>query len=144
MNDQLSEDLRLLQDKVAIRDLLDGYFDAIARRDWDALAATFTPDGAWRLEGAANMQFETRDSVKAGMSKLVEATELAILMNHSSVIEISGDRAKARTLCHEITRRAGVAQAGFLLGFYHDELVRSDGQWLFARKTFRIVHRETG
>ena len=56
-------------------------------------------------------------------------------------IEVEGAQATARAWCREILflKGGGVRK---VVGVYDDELVRQDGAWRFARRTYRLVMDE--
>jgi hypothetical protein len=68
---------------------------------------------------------------------LVEETFSLIQLNTPSDITVSGDTAQAQCSIRETGINASVRFEAH--GWYDDELVRLDGQWKFARRTFNLI-----
>jgi ketosteroid isomerase-like protein len=133
---------------LAILDVLNRYTDALNRRDWAALQQVFTDEGVWDMGGPAAgpmaMRFEGAANVAAGIAAAVGRAELCVQTNHGSVIEVSGQRAIARSTIHELVRPKG-GTGMQIVGFYHDDLsLGEDGEWRFRERRFRIMYVDTG
>lgn len=90
--------LREISDRLEIEQLLIRYCHAIDQRDWDAYRAVYTDD-------------TVIDDVTAGLGNSVDemvaflshALEKVVLIQHAistSLVNIDGDTATARTICH--------------------------------------------
>jgi hypothetical protein len=133
-------DLQGLSDRIAIRDLINRYSDAVTRRDWPSVGATFHDDAIWSVGGAFNLEYRTRANIQAGLRAGVSTFEFLVQMTHSVVIELDGDHAASRTLINEIGRNSAQKSGLFLLGFYTDALSRRDGCWAFDRRHFEPLY----
>jgi len=132
-----------LSDRLAIREVIDRYSDAVTRRAWPDVGATFHPAGIWTAGAPLNLELRTRDGIQAGFSAGVGALEFLVQMTHSVVIELQGDRALARTVINEVARNATQRTGLYLLGIYHDTLSRQDGRWGFERRHFEPLYLDT-
>jgi len=123
-------------DRLAIRELIELYTDAVTRRDWDATGAVFADDAAWSIGPPTNVALEGRRAIVAGLKGMVEPFDVFVQMTHSIVVELDGDRATARTIVHGFGRARDRSTGVFALGAYSDELVRDGDGWLFKSRRF--------
>ncbi len=128
-----------LEDRVAIRELIETYNDAVHRRDADAWADTWTEDAEWDLLG----------HVVAGRPAIVETWKGAMdgfsyvgFAATPGAIEIDGLKARARVYVRETLIEHGGARRR-IEGAYADELSKADGAWRFARRRYEILHEIT-
>ena len=128
-------DIQEISDRLEIQDLLARYTDAIDRRDWDALDAIFTTD-AWidyrSVGGAAGNLAEIKKFLDDSF-KLFESTQHLL---GSSVVNIAGDEATARTICHNpMVFKGGRDPSLLVCGiWYRDRLVRTADGWRIAER----------
>jgi hypothetical protein len=133
-------DLQEISDRLEIQDLLARYTDAIDRRDWDALDRIFTPDA--RIDysavgGAAGNLPEIKEFLDESFKFFASSQHLI----GSSVVDISGDEAKARTICHNpmvfgpMAADDGGDPRLLVCGiWYRDRLVRTPEGWRIAER----------
>jgi uncharacterized protein (TIGR02246 family) len=128
------------EDRLAIRDLLDSYADAVSRNDADDWAATWAEDGVWQMPEIPQMA-ETRGRATIKALWMAAMTNFPGIVFHAwpGSITIDGDRAEVRSWTSEVYDQGGVTKRD--LGRYDDLCVKQDGKWLFARRTFHSVHR---
>ena len=128
-------DLQEISDRLEIQDLLARYTDAIDRRDWDALDQIFTED-AWidysAVGGAAGRLTEIKKFLDDSF-KLFASTQHLV---GSSVVDIAGDEATARTICHNpMVFKGGKDPQLLVCGvWYRDRLVRTADGWRIAER----------
>lgn len=124
-----------VEDRLAIRELVDAYGDAVARRDADAWIRTWAPQGRWLIRGA----------VLAGHAEL-RRTWLAAMAAHRFVsfqaqpgaIAVQGSAARMRVHTTEwLVPLEGPARLQH--GCYEDQLVREAGRWQFAERSFTVL-----
>lgn len=138
-------------DHLAIRDCMDRYTDAVNRRAWDEVEDLFEQEaGTWDVggpdgpDGLFSFFFKGAKNVAKGMKEVIEQTELCFQQNTTIVIEVDGDRARARCGIRESTRMCDGETSSTLLGIYYDDLIRcEDGVWRFAIRRFRFVYLDT-
>ena len=131
------------QDRAQIEDLMARYLFAIDYNDWDAYVDTFAPDG--ELEFASGTS-KGRPAIRAMVAKFAEGigrfyhTEdgKPAKLRHvilQSVIRVEGNRAWARSLWLEMANHGpGDTMKMGTYGIYEDELKKTDGEWLFAKR----------
>lgn len=124
-----------LEDRIAIRELHETYADGVVRasaKDWGKV---WTEDAHWNLMGTA---VDGREAIVALWSQAMGGFEAVSFHCIPSAIEITGDRATGRCQTQEYMKlKDGSTRA--IGGLYEDEMVKLDGQWLYAKRVFRIV-----
>ena len=127
--------LQEISDRLEIQELLVRYSHCIDTRDFDGLDEVFTPDAFidyTALGGAKGNLKETKDFLKKSMA-LFKSFQHMIA---NTVLELDGDRAHSRTICHNpmVLERDGKEHV-FVCGlWYVDDLVRTDRGWRIARR----------
>jgi ketosteroid isomerase-like protein len=127
-----------ISDRIEIEQLLIRYCYAIDQRDWDAYRAVYTDDAV-----IDDVSAGPGNSVDDMVEFLSGALERVVLIQHAistSLIEIDGDAARARTVCHcpvVLDRGNGDSQMFFQGLWYVDELVRTPDGWKIARRAER-------
>ncbi|MEY4722315.1 MAG: hypothetical protein RIQ46_2040 [Pseudomonadota bacterium] len=129
------------EDRLAIRELLETYADAVTRCDAAAWGACWAEDGTWAMPDYP--EFPTQNGREAIVGLWVEAMKQfpgIMFEAWPGSIEIDGDRATMRSYTSEIYDQDGVTKRD--RGVYDDVCVKRDGQWLFLSRTFRNIHRQ--
>lgn len=127
-----------IEDRLAIRERIEAYADAVFRRDADAWIANWCDDAVWRLPGA---EFRGQAQIRAAWSQAMEGFAVAGFFATPGPIRIDGGSATARVYTQEIL----VDHQGKVLrvvGVYDDRLTRSGGTWLFAERAYTVLHSE--
>jgi 3-phenylpropionate/cinnamic acid dioxygenase small subunit len=124
-----------ISDRLEIEQLLVRYCYAIDQRDWDAYRAVYTRDAV-----IDDVSAGPGNSVDDMVEFLSRALERVVLIQHAistAKIEIDGDSASARTICHcpvVLDRGDGETQMFFQGLWYQDELVRTPDGWRIAKR----------
>ena len=127
-------------DELAIRALVDRYSDAVNRRDFDTYRACWATDGVWNLGEPNNVRKEGVDNIVEEVKRTLGSFDFFAQMPHAGVVEVDGNRATATWTLNEIGRAADGKSGMFILAIYSDELVRQNGKWLFAKRTYRVLY----
>ena len=129
-----------IEDRLAIRERIEAYADAVFRRDAESWISNWTEDAVWDLAGT---EVAGRETIKGAWLHAMSAFPLAAFFAHPGSIQVEGKRATARVYTQEMLTLAegGVRR---IVGVYEDELIKADGSWLFSRRSYRILHDETG
>ena len=129
-----------LEDRIALRELLDEYADAVCRNDSDAWAATWADDGQWALPGFGAFTGKT-EIVKTWKAAMTGFPGIAF---HAwpGAMTIDGDKATMRSYTAETYARGDRVHRD--LGEYDDVCVKIGGRWHFAVRRFRSIHRQEG
>lgn len=128
------------EDRLAIREALDAYADAVNRVDPEAWGALWAEDSTWSMPDYP--EFGTVH----GRARIVE-TWIAAMEQFPGVvfvatpgsIVVDGDEATIRSYTSEVYDDAsGVTKRD--RGTYDDLMVKIDGRWLFRQRVFRNIH----
>ena len=131
----MSLSLQEISDRIEIQDLLVRYSHCIDTRDWEGLDEVFTPDAFIDYSafgGSVGTLAETKDF----LGKAMVAFKSFQHMISNMMVELDGDRATARTICHNpmVMERDG-GEHVFICGlWYVDEIVRTDAGWRIAKR----------
>lgn len=137
-----------LEDRVAIRELLDTYSDANTRRDGELWASVWfdSEDCRWMLPSMADWaQFKGKAQIVAEWLKMtaqfhgdLKKTNPLSQVTVPGAIRVQGDTATVR--CY--TTEFFVVPDGRTLhtkGQYDDVLVKRDGRWFFKERSWRLM-----
>jgi len=127
--------LQELSDRLEINDLITDYSYAIDTRSWDDLDALFTPDAHidYTAVGGESGDLPT---IKAWLAKTLAMFSGFQHLVATSKVEIDGDTATARTLCHNpmIMTNDGKESVMFVGIWYHDTFVRTADGWRISSR----------
>ncbi len=137
-------------DRLAIRELIDAYAHCADRRDAKGQMALFTGDtrflGVMDATAAVPTQeLHGRESLAPVFDDLNQYVA-TMHFNGQSTILLDGDRATGESYC--LAHHLKVGQDGqrtMMIASirYLDELVKQDGQWLFAERRLMVNWTET-
>ena len=138
MTDQQTR-LNRFMDESAIRNVIALFADSATRGDYDANRTTWADDGEFIIGKAPQMQSATGgDEAVAMLRRLRTGRDFFVQFALPGVIEIDGDEATTRTLCHESARGPGEKYyRNHCVGF--DRLRRSGDGWVFTSRSFQYL-----
>ncbi len=122
-----TDPIRLLTDRVAIRDLLTRYATAVDRRDWDLYRSVFTTDAEIDYTSAGGIA-GTVDEVVAFLDEVLSGFEMTQHLVSNLAVEVDGDSARVTAMFNNPMRLPG-GDTWFTGGWYHHDLVRTTGGW---------------
>lgn len=129
------------EDRLAIRELLEAYADAVCRYAAEDWGATWADDAEWSLPDYPEIgTTKGREAIVAMWIEAMKAYPGIRFQAWPGSIEVSGDRATMRSYTSEVYDKDGMTMRD--MGCYADECVKVDGRWLFASRSFRNVHRQ--
>lgn len=129
-----------IEDRLAIRELLDAYADAVIQHDADAWGATWAEDGVWNLPDYPELgEVRGKDAIVAMWKGAMEQYPGIVFAALPGSIVIEGDRATVRSYTSEVYDQGGVTKRD--RGHYNDICVKCGGKWLFQSRTFKNIHR---
>lgn len=123
--------LQEISDRLEIQDLLVRYSHAVDSRDWDAFEQVFTDDAVidyTEMGGPRGGVKETRAFLESAMPMFSSFQHMIA----NTVLELDGDTARARTICHNpmvLDRGEGQTHVFFCGLWYRDVLVRTPEGW---------------
>jgi len=125
-----------ISDRIEINDLLIRYCTAVDRRDWDAFDDIFTQDcliDYTAMGGSRGGLSETKAFLAKVMPSFVAHQHLIA----NSQIELMGDTATGRTMCHNPMVNAtkdGGTHVWFCGLWYCDKFVRTKEGWRISER----------
>lgn len=131
------------EDRLAIRELLDTYADAVTRRDAEAWRATWTEDAEWSLPDYPEIgTTRGREAIVAMWIAAMEHYPGIMFEAWPGSIVIDGETATIRSYTAEVYDQGDQTLRD--RGQYDDVCVKTGGEWRFKSRTFRNIHRQSG
>ncbi len=129
------------EDRLAIRELLDAYADAVTRRDAEAWAATWVEEAEWSLPDYPEIgTTRGRSAIVAMWIEAMKGFPGIMFEAWPGSIAVDGNRATMRSYTSEVYDQNGATVRD--RGAYDDICVKIDGRWLFASRSFRNIHKQ--
>ena len=136
-----------LEDRIAIRELMETYSDAVTRRDWRQWASVWldSRECRWMLPSMAEWaRFVGKEAIVDEWKKMMnqfhgdssDPNQISQITAPGSII-VEGNNATARAYTTEFF----VVPDGRTMhtkGQYDDVLVKHDGSWYFKERTWRM------
>lgn len=127
-----------VEDRLAIRELMEAYADAVFRHDAEAWAECWTPDAVWDLMGH---EVRGLDAMVPAWKGAMTGFRLAAFFVFPGVTTVEGDTARARSHTQEhLHLHDGGARR--IIGRYQDELVKRDLRWRFSVRRYAVLHED--
>ncbi|OBA84055.1 polyketide cyclase [Mycobacterium sp. 1164966.3] len=129
------------EDRQDISDLLVRYASGIDRRDWPLFRTVFTED--CRLDYGEIGAWNGVDAVADFMEQVHAMAGHTMHRLSNIAVTLDGDRAQARTYIDGLIMAADNSSGVNAIGFYDDEIVRTDEGWRIARRKYTQVRLTT-
>ncbi len=128
------------EDRLAIRELLDTYSDAVCRVDAQAWGETWDEAGVWELPDYPELaKVEGRAQIVAMWQAAMTQYPGILFVSTPGAIEVQGDRGFVRSYTSEVYDDAnGVTRRD--RGRYDDIVIKRDGRWRFLKRRFKKLH----
>lgn len=127
-----------IEDRLAIRERIEAYGDAVFRRDAEDWIANWSDDAVWRLPG---LELRGKPDMKAAWIQAMAGFTVAGFFAMPGAIQVDGAVATARAYTREVL----VGHDGKvtkIIGVYDDKLIKDRGTWLFAERAYTVLHAE--
>ena len=137
-------------DRLAIRELIDAYAHCADRRDAKGQMALFTDDTRFLVfmdatAAEPTQQLHGRESLAPVFDDLNQYAATTHF-NGQSTLSLDGDQAAGESYClaHHLSVGADGQRTMMIASIrYLDQLVKQDGQWLFAERRLMVDWTET-
>ncbi|RVT43274.1 nuclear transport factor 2 family protein [Sphingobium algorifonticola] len=131
-----------LEDRIAIREVLESYADAVNRVDEALWASLWVEDCHWDLSHYPELGIVSgKDAVVALWAGAMPHYPKLSFMVMPGMIRVDGDRAEVRAYISEIYEEPGTLKDKRARACYNDVFVKRDGQWLIQSRSFTIIHQ---
>lgn len=129
-----------VEDRLAIRELIEAYGDAVCQHDAEAWADLWCDDGIWDMPSIPSIgTLVGKDQIMPVWIAAMDALRGMVMLVTVGKITVDGDRATARSYISEAYPRG--SEVARDRGMFEDEIVRRDGRWLFQKRTFNYTSR---
>jgi ketosteroid isomerase-like protein len=125
-----------IEDRIAIRERIESYGDAVFQRNEKAWAANWAEDSVWNLGG---MEVSGKSNIVALWRQAMAGFSYVSFFGSPGAIRVEGNSADARVYTLEFLIEAA-GKARRVVGQYDDQLVKQNGQWLFRARTYRVLN----
>lgn len=125
-----------VEDRLAIRELVESYNDAVMRLDGEAWKANWLEDAIWSLPGMGDVK--GRDKFFPIWQGAMSGYEFVGFYASAGPIVVTGDTAHATWWQQEeLHGKDGSKRA--IHGRYQDDYAKRGGRWYFAKRVYAIV-----
>ena len=132
-------------DRLAIRELVEGYAHCADRRDAKGQMALFTADTHFVVymdtkDPKPSQELHSREELAPVFAELNQYEATTHFVGQSTVFTLTGDRAAGEAYClaHHVTVNAGKRRMMVASLRYNDTFVKLDGAWLFAERLLYV------
>ena len=131
-----------IEDRLAIRELMDIYADAVNQRDAELWGSTWAEGSSWKLPVIPGMEnVAGKENIVAAWKAGMAMFPFIFMSISVGDIQVDGDTATARAYTTEV----GTTLDGTEIrprGQYDDKLIKVDGEWLFIERIFNSLYGE--
>ncbi|WP_428393501.1 nuclear transport factor 2 family protein [Lichenicoccus sp.] len=130
-------------DEASIRNTIARFADSATRNDHEMFRTVWDDEGEFVIGQAPHGQRAAGvEDIVAMLGRLREGKDFFVQFAIPGVINIDGDEATTRTLCHEAARGSGPSYyRNHCVAF--DRLRRSDDGWVFTNRSFQYLWLDT-
>ena len=127
-----------LEDRLAIRELVESYNDAVMRFDADAWGSNWTEDATWDL---GRGEVTGRENIVQTWQGAMSAFSFVGFFASAGPIVVDGDTAHATWYQQEFLHQKEGGKMN-VTGQYEDDYVKQDGRWFFAKRVYKVLNAE--
>ena len=123
------------EDRLALRELVDTYNDAVARFDAAAWGDTWAEDAEWEVMGHV---VQGRDSIVKLWQQTMQSFEFVVFQAVPGSIEVTADTATGRVFATEVFQPTGGERRN-VQGRYDDTYVKVGDRWRFQTRKYQVI-----
>jgi len=132
-------------DRLAIREIVEGYARCADRRDAEGQMALFTPDTHFVVYMNAKdpkppQELHSREALAPVFADLNQYAATMHLLGQTTILTLTSDQATGETYCmpHHLTIEDGKRRLMIAALRYTDKFVKLNGAWLFAERQLYV------
>jgi hypothetical protein len=132
-------------DRLAIRELVEGYAHCADRRDAKGQMEFFTADTHFVVymnakDPMPSQELHSREALAPVFTDLNKYDVTTHFIGQSTIYTLNGSRAIGETYClaHHVTVDGEKRRLMLASLCYHDTFVKTDGEWLFAERLLYV------
>jgi len=132
-------------DRLAIRELIEGYAHCADRRDAKGQTSLFTADTHFVVymnakDPTPSQELHSREALVPVFAELNKYDATTHFLGQSTIFTLTGDRGTGETYClaHHVTADGGSRRLMVASLRYLDRFVKMDGVWLFAERRLYV------
>jgi ketosteroid isomerase-like protein len=132
-------------DRLAIRELVEGYAHCADRRDAKGQMSLFTEDTRFVVymdakNSAPTQELHSREALAPVFAELNKYAATTHFVGQSTIFTLTADRGTGETYClaHHVTIEGGKRRLMVASLRYLDTFVKIDGSWLFAERLLYV------
>ncbi|QND45596.1 nuclear transport factor 2 family protein (plasmid) [Rhizobium lusitanum] len=145
-HDSLEQRIQTLEDKAALKALVDAFSNLADQKDLATQALLFTEDAVvdTYFEGQLFASLKGRKEIEDTFSGFMANFETSYHLNGQHTAELDGDRATAVHYCLVVlVNTVDGKKTRHTNGvYYNDEYVRQGSQWLISKRTSYFTWRD--
>jgi len=127
-----------VEDRLAIRELVESYNDAVMRFDGDAWAANWTDDATW---DTGNGEITGKDNFFPVWQQAMAGFSFVGFFASAGPIIIDGDTAHGTWYQQEFLHQKEGGKLN-ITGRYEDDYVKNSGRWYFTKRVYKVLDME--
>jgi hypothetical protein len=132
-------------DRLAIRELVEGYPHCADRRDAIGQMSLFTADTHFLVymnakDPTPSQELDSRDALAPVFADLNKYDATTHFVGQSTIFTLTDDRATGEAYClaHHVTVESGKRRLMIASLRYHDTFVKIEGAWLFSERRLYV------
>lgn len=130
----------LIEDRLALHELVMIYGDAVTRKDSSAWGNTWSEDAIWSVPNFPGLEkVEGRDQIVKKWEDAMKNYKYIVFTAHLGSLEINKSSAKGTTYTIEVSTDTEEKKAQ-IHGQYLDDFIKINKHWYFKKRTFSILH----
>ena len=128
-----------VEDRLAIRELVESYNDAVMRFDGEAWADNWRDDATWSTPGTGEVT--GKDNFFPNWEAAMQGFSFVGFFASAGPIAIEGDSAHGTWYQQEFLHQKEGGKLN-ITGRYEDDYVKVDGRWYFQKRIYSILNAE--